>query len=566
MTTMKRIIIAMAAILACSSVTMDAAVQAKKIIKQMKKSAGVTITYGLADREESRFGTRIEVCGDKQRSVSMRPEAMQDFYPKETTYVDYGKNIYYQSALLSAEERVSSKREFVVNKGFTVVGDTTLLGFKCKIARIMINSNTMEVWYTTELGIQATPTPGWGVTDGVVLRYSRNGQHVMVAKEIVPMKQAVDIMPESMGKEMDPNYYRYALNNCNVITVPVFDQESVNFTGAKAPESIEAGKTYRVGGGSIILKKVTLPESANRDVFVELTQYSRGDAYDRTGSVFIIPMNEEKSFLDMIKDLKSVPGFTANNGIFYPGLVSMPGYSVPLELMRFFTGFGVRQFNYQVVPGQKWVDEVLYKMNVTPIASELKGEVIVGAYIGNWDSNGHSITLDLKYYPGDEDSKTFHNVLPLFNTVNYLEQAGQEYPVFMENGNLEVKFTMPEDAEDAYLYYITSGHGGWGGGDEFNRKVNTVLLDGEKVISFIPWRDDCGTYRNNNPCSGNFLNGESSSDLSRSNWCPGTVTNPNYIPLGKVKAGEHTITVKIPQGPREGGSMSYWCLSGSLIY
>ena len=320
---MKRIIIAMAAILACSSITMDAAVQAKKIIKQMKKSAGVTITYGLADREESRFGTRIEVCGDKQRSVSMRPEAMQDFYPKETTYVDYGKNIYYQSALLSAEERVSSKREFVVNKGFTVVGDTTLLGFKCKIARIMINSNTMEVWYTTELGIQATPTPGWGVTDGVVLRYSRNGQHVMVAKEIVPMKQAVDIMPESMGKEMDPNYYRYALNNCNVITVPVFDQESVNFTGAKAPESIEAGKTYRVGGGSIILKKVTLPESANRDVFVELTQYSRGDAYDRTGSVFIIPMNKEKSFLDMIKDLKSVPGFTANNGIFYPGLVSM---------------------------------------------------------------------------------------------------------------------------------------------------------------------------------------------------------------------------------------------------
>ena len=138
--------------------------------------------------------------------------------------------------------------------------------------------------------------------------------------------------------------------------------------------------------------------------------------------------------------------------------------------------------------------------------------------------------------------------------------------MFMENGNLEVKFTMPEDAEDAYLYYITSGHGGWGGGDEFNRKVNTVLLDGEKVISFIPWRDDCGTYRNNNPCSGNFLNGESSSDLSRSNWCPGTVTNPNYIPLGKVKAGEHTITVKIPQGPREGGSMSYWCLSGSLIY
>jgi len=91
-------------------------------------------------------------------------------------------------------------------------------------------------------------------------------------------------------------------------------------------------------------------------------------------------------------------------------------------------------------------------------------------------------------------------------------------------------------------------------------------LDGEKVISFVPWRDDCGTYRNWNPCSGNFSNGLSSSDLSRSNWCPGTVTNPEYIYLGDLEAGEHSITVKIPQGAPEGESNSYWCISGTLIY
>ena len=136
----------------------------------------------------------------------------------------------------------------------------------------------------------------------------------------------------------------------------------------------------------------------------------------------------------------------------------------------------------------------------------------------------------------------------------------------MENDVLKVKFTLADDVENAHLFYLTTGHGGWGGGDEFNRKGNTISLDGEKVSSFIPWRDDCATYRNNNPCSGNFSNGESSSDLSRSNWCPGTVTNPNYIPLGNLKAGEHEITVKIPQGPREHGSMSYWCVSGTLLY
>ncbi len=86
------------------------------------------------------------------------------------------------------------------------------------------------------------------------------------------------------------------------------------------------------------------------------------------------------------------------------------------------------------------------------------------------------------------------------------------------------------------------------------------------MITFIPWRDDCGTYRNNNPCSGNFANGLSSSDLSRSNWCPGTVTNPEYIYLGNLAAGKHKLTVKIPQGKPAGSSNSYWCISGTLLY
>jgi len=34
----------------------------------------------------------------------------------------------------------------------------------------------------------------------------------------------------------------------------------------------------------------------------------------------------------------------------------------------------------------------------------------------------------------------------------------------------------------------------------------------------------------------------------------------------QLEAGEHTITVEIPQGAPEGGSNSYWCLSGTLLY
>jgi hypothetical protein len=68
-----------------------------------------------------------------------------------------------------------------------------------------------------------------------------------------------------------------------------------------------------------------------------------------------------------------------------------------------------------------------------------------------------------------------------------------------------------------------------------------------------------------NPASGNFQDGLSSSDLSRSNWCPGTVTNPNFILLGDLKAGKHTIQVKIPQGASEGTSFSSWNVSGTLL-
>ena len=104
-----------------------------------------------------------------------------------------------------------------------------------------------------------------------------------------------------------------------------------------------------------------------------------------------------------------------------------------------------------------------------------------------------------------------------------------------------------------------------GGGDEFNEKPNTLYLDGEKVISWYLGGMIVELIVNWNPCSGNFSNGLSSSDLSRSNWCPGTVTNPEYIYLGDLEAGEHSITVKIPQGAPEGGRNSYWCISVRLF-
>jgi hypothetical protein len=551
-------------------------VSAQNYVKKLKGAKAVEVTYQSSYKGNvSPMGMKMTVCGDK---VALKSVELQDksavkeggakarptSSPLSQTFIDYSESRSLRRAELPSGEVISTATPFELGKNLKTIGEETYLGLPCTVYRTIINSNTIDIWATTAVSIKGTPQPNVGVPEGLVLRVVRNGDSVQEATTLTPLKQTPSIWAENWGNEIESYDFQYRLNQSGVVTVSVFDQQPIRFNGDKLADKLEDNVCYSAGGGTIILKKVKLPtDVASRYVFAELTQYSAGDAYDRTGSVFMIPVDKEQSFIDAMRDLNSVPSFKSGETD-YHGLVSTPEYQTPLELMRFFTGFGVRKYNHNRVPGQDWVDSVQYKTEVTALAERLQGEVWIGAYIGNWDAEGHRVSLKLKYYP-DEDKRVYRT-MPLFNTVNYLEQAGQPYPLFMLNDSLTVKFTLTEDAPNARLYYLTTGHGGWGNGDEFNQKPNTITLDGRQVISFVPWRDDCGTYRNNNPCSGNFSNGLSSSDLSRSNWCPGTVTNPEYIYLGDLKAGEHTINVRIPQGAPEGNSNSYWCISGTLIY
>lgn len=547
---------------------------AKNYRKKVKNAKGIEVIYQSSYKGEVGPDQLLMTVSGDQVSllrVEAEPEDEKKKNPEEEIaqpdkrdYLDYSQLKSYNWAELPSGKIISAETPFELNAGFTEVGKDQLLGFDCRVLRTSVRSNTIEVWVTNDIPFRGTPQAGVGVPDGLVLKVVRNGDMVTEAVDIKPLKEEQHLLPATWGEKMDAYDYQYEINQSSVITVPVFDQQTICFNGAKLPDALNDGEVYAAGGGTIILKKVKLPEVVkNRSVFVEVAQYSDGDAYDRTGSIFVIPMSKKQSFLDAIRDLKQVPSFHSE-GQAYPGLISTPDYDAPLELMRFFTGFGVRQFNHVKVKGQSWVDSVVYKSDVTTLSEALKGEVWVGAYIGNWDAKGHCLSLKLKYYPDEE--RRVYRTMPLFNTVNYLEQAGQAYPVFFLHDSLKVSFTMKEPAKNVRLFYLTTGHGGWGNGDEFNQKPNTIYLDGKQVISFVPWREDCGTYRNWNPCSGNFSNGLSSSDLSRSNWCPGTLTNPEYIYLGDLEAGAHTIVVQIPQGEPEGGSNSYWCISGTLLY
>ena len=97
-----------------------------------------------------------------------------------------------------------------------------------------------------------------------------------------------------------------------------------------------------------------------------------------------------------------------------------------------------------------------------------------------------------------------------------------------------------------------------------------LLVDGQEVFRWRPWRDDCGDFRAVNPYCAKWADGSWSSDYSRSGWCPGDVADPEFIDLSDwLTPGDHTVTWKVedirPKDPEdEDGHHGYWRISASL--
>ncbi|KGO94358.1 GLPGLI family protein [Flavobacterium subsaxonicum] len=488
--------------------------------------------------------------------------------PTEQTIVSHNNASYIQLAQLSNSTFVAAKDSTSVKKQkLELLPDTkTILGYKCHKAKTIINSNTIEIWYTNDLGLKGAPSV-LGIELGLVLETVRNNNFVVTATKVEKLKDAsayLNVVPTNT-KMTDGLTYRDLLWKARFTTISVFKDQVLNFSD----ESKSNDSVMRFANGTIALRKIKFPEvKTGSQVFLDLTEQSNGDAYDRTGSVFIIPEDQKQSFLDGLKNgINTLPLYDNGNGKKYQGIAKTDNYTPLLELMRFFTPFGVKQYNHIELKDKVWQQAVPYRQDISELAPSYSGkEVWVGVFIGNYDKGGHKISMDITLHNDEIKYNTDTKVLPLFNTVNVMEMAGQEYgTLFSSPKGLEVHFTLEKDLKNARLRYITTGHGGWENGDEYLPKKNTIKVDGQTVFAFVPWRQDCGTYRLYNPASGNFENGLSSSDYSRSNWCPGTVTNPEYIDLGDLRAGEHTMTITIPMGVPEGSNFSAWNVSGVLL-
>ncbi|OXA75711.1 GLPGLI family protein [Flavobacterium aquidurense] len=486
--------------------------------------------------------------------------------PFEQTFVTFNSKTISQLANLKGNKSIlTHDTEALEKQKFEFTAETKkILNFTCKKAIIVVNSNKIEIWYTTELGLKGGPST-LGQDLGLVLETIRNGNSALTATKIETLKTIPSLLAIPNVPEADQLTYKDLLWKSRFVNISVFNKEQINFVeGAKSNDSI-----FRYASGTVIVRKVKFPEiKKGSSVYVDVTQQSNGDAYDRTGSVFMIPMDKKASFLDGLKNgVNTLPFYENGNGKKYQGVVATNDYAPLLELMRFFTPFGVKHFNYLEQKNKVWQDSVFYRQEISLLQSKLSNqEVYIGMFIGNYDAGGHKASLNISIHQGEDNNPKGDFILPLFNTLNVMEMAGQEYATMFDNEKgLEMSFEVPEGYKNFKLSYTTTGHGGWENGDEFLQKKNTILIDGKEVFGFTPWRTDCGSYRLSNPASGNFGSGLSSSDLSRSNWCPGTTTNPNLIDLGNLSPGKHTIRVSIPLGKPEGTSSSAWNVSGFLI-
>jgi len=451
----------------------------------------------------------------------------------------------------------------------------TILGYQCSKAEFSYFSNKIEVWYTNKSDIKGSPYKKYLPSkSALVLKIVINGNREIVASKIVKNSELTGAYYsiESSKEISEPEFEEFKIKS-RYTTLSVFSDEVINFDPSIKTTSIEDldNKTYRFSNGSVILKRVKLPNSIkkNAQVYATLTNSSNGDAYDRTGTVFMIPVNDDKQNMlsGLLKGVDELPKLIDNKGGVYQGVISDEKFNSPIELMRFFTSFGVGHFNnLRVINNYPWRKEVVYKQDVSALIPTNQNEVWIGVFIGNYDKGGHKVSLDFDIYPSFEENEIINKwIQPIFNTVNILEMSGQNYGRLFKNDTLKVTVTIPENIKNKKLLFTSTGHGGWGGGDEFNQKLNEVYVDGKLVYSVIPWRTDCATYRLSNPASGNFGNGQSSSDFSRSNWCPGTLTPPYIIPLSTIEPGKHIIEVVIKQGDDEGSSFNHWGVSGVLI-
>ena len=376
----------------------------------------------------------------------------------------------------------------------------------------------------------------------------------------------------------------------------VFSKTLINFDPSALPNGLnQTESTIYIGNGRIVLKKVRLPKFVHStNLSAKITLVSNGDRWDKSGSCFIIPNESGINMMNVAQNKAKYPKQDTARYENLTGIVQGENYMPTVEIMRFMTPFGVGHYSAddnelsakrKPVYIDGWAENVIWEEDITDLLSLFEDEVYVGVFIDTLTKEGYVIDLELIYSESQLtcDIKPTSHVEPLINTVYYI---GQKHPDIFARRDVEIPFTIPDNAKNVRLKYITTGHGGHSGGDEFRPQENILSIDNKKVFSFTPWRTDCASFRRFNPSTGVWLRKRTvayiakdgraekeieeplaSSDLSRSNWCPGSNITPEDISLNDIAPGNHTFTISIPDSKEiEGDKLNHWLVSAYLVW
>ena len=158
-----------------------------------------------------------------------------------------------------------------------------ILGYDCRKAVTIVNSNTIEIWYTVETGLNIAPT-SLGISLGTVLEMVRNGNFAIRAQRIDKLKSVPTeaLMPFKTVIALDLLTYRDKLWKSRFTAIPVFKNETINFTDSPAPND----SVFRYAKGTVIARKVKFPDfPVGSRVFLDVSSRSDGDAGHALGAV-----------------------------------------------------------------------------------------------------------------------------------------------------------------------------------------------------------------------------------------------------------------------------------------
>jgi hypothetical protein len=199
-----------------------------------------------------------------------------------------------------------------------------------------------------------------------------------------------------------------------------------------------------------------------------------------------------------------------------------------LEVGRYITAYRIPMCQY---------------IDVTPLASFLKGHRLMLSNLGTWVGPGNSngdgwrLTAQFVFYPGP--NRAADQVADLYRYKTIV--VGQVDPAQnVDSQTPPVCVDIPADAWKVEAHFLTTGHSynNTNNCAEFCQMRQDLYVNGAR-ISVNPWRGDCSS----NPVSPQYGTWK----YARNGWCPGAVVVGQVVDITDqlVKGGANTFDFDI---------------------